>query len=170
MPETRQAFSQWQYLDPMSVTTGGAPGSASKTFPITGDGPEPWFRDRLDQMRSARIPTAEYPDGYLGTVKSRREDRLQKGGQPARVTQKHYQRGVHVGARVDPQSYFWNEDEVHPLAGLIAQAEGRKWAPAMNYVETHLTNDGKPMPRGAMSLVDEGKKTLNNPRLVPRWK
>lgn len=170
MPETRQAFSQWQSLDPMGQQSGGVPGSASKTYPLVGDGPEPWFRDRLDEMRSARIPTAEYPDGYLGTVKSRRQDRLQAAGGSARLTQKHYQRGVHVGARVDPQSYFWQEDTIHPMAGLVAQAEGRKWAPTGNYVETKLTNDGKPMPRGAPSLVDESKKTLNNPRLAPRWK
>lgn len=142
------AFSQWQYLDPLGQQTGGVPGSASKTYPLMGI-PEPWFRDKIDALRAARIPSAEYPDGYLGTVRSRRQDRLTSHG--GRHTQRSYQRGVHVGSRVDPQAYFW-VDEIHPKAGLEAQAKGERWqmTPDPN---THLVNDGKPVLRGARSLA-----------------
>ena len=174
-------FQQWMYLDPMSQQTGGVNGSASKTFPIAGNGPEPWFRDRLDGIRSARIPTAEFPDGYLGTTRTRREDRLTHGG--ARQTKKNYERGVHVGARVDPQSYLWDANIVHPMAGLEAQARGEKWTASMaegfqvthpagvGTAGLHLTNGGKPMPRGSQSLVNHpGASRFNDPRLRPRYR
>jgi hypothetical protein len=165
----QQAFTQWMYLDPLQVVSGGAPGGGDKTYPITGEGPEPWFRDRLDAKRSARIPTAEYPSGYLGAGRTRREDRLVQGG-GSRMTQKGYQRGIHKGAAIDPSDYYWSED-VHPMAGLEAQAQGRKWAPTGDYLDKKLTNDGKPMPRGAMGLaLDPGRDSRIPDRLRPRWK
>lgn len=148
----KNSFSPWQNLTPMGIQTGGAPGNASSTFPIN-NAPEPWFRDRLDALRSARIPTAEYPDGYLGTVRTRREGRLvQHGGH--QQTKRSYERGIHVGARVQPEAYFWT-DEVNPYLGLEHQAVGSKFAP-QGEVETHLMNGGKPGPvRGSGSLLSE---------------
>lgn len=164
-----QAFSEWQYLDPMAQQTGGVPGAASKTYPIRGNGPEPWFRDHLDATRSARIPTAEYPDGYVGTTNTRRESRIQSGGQRPYQTMRNYQRGIHVGARVLPSAYFWT-DEVDPMAGLRAQSEGKKWTQQGEYI-THLTNDGKAGPvRGSISMRDPVRDQTVPPRLYPRWK
>lgn len=153
----KNSFSQWQHLTPMGVQTGGAPGSASQTFPIN-NAPEPWFRDRLDALRSARIPTAEYPDGYLGTVRTRREGRLAAHG-GYRQTKRSYERGIHVGARVSPESYFWT-DAVNPTIGLELEARGQKFAP-QGEVLTHLVNGGKPGPV-------RGSQSLDNPRLRPR--
>src|SRR5437763_11635062 len=66
------------------------------------------YRSGLDARRSAggadRVPSAEYPDGYLGTITARRDDRLLKNVQ-SRLTERSYQRGVHKGERVDPQDY-----------------------------------------------------------------
>jgi hypothetical protein len=38
----------------------------------------PVARDTMDSLRIGvgRVPSAEYPDGYLGTIRSRRDDRL----------------------------------------------------------------------------------------------
>jgi hypothetical protein len=55
-----------------------------------------------------RTPEATYPDGYLGTITSRRDDRL-LGALKGRVNERSYQRGVHKGERIDPGDYFWPE-------------------------------------------------------------
>ena len=142
----QNSFTEWYQ--------GGGPGMASNTFPIN-HAPEPWFRDRLDALRSARIPSADYPDGYLETVRTRRQDRLvaHGGGQAhSSETQRSYERGVHVGARVSPQAYFWTE-ELNPTLGLELQARGQKFAPQGEMIAI-LTNDGKPGPvRGSQSLT-----------------
>lgn len=176
------AFSQWMYLDPWGQQTGGTPGSASKTYPLLGV-PEPWFRDRVDALRAARIPSAEYPDGYLATVRTRRQDRLQ--AHRGRVNQRNYQRGIHVGARVDPQSYFWTP-EFNDKVGLENQAlTGQRWAP-LGDPETHLVNSGKGVPRGGRSLAgmppparvvgtspvphSDEERRLYLKRLAPAWR
>lgn len=162
----QSAFTQWQHFDP---TNSGVPGGGSKVFPLSKSGPEPWYRDDMDKARSAaRTPDAEYPSGYLGTTRSRREDRLKSGGGNRR-TKHHYQRGVHRGSRAEPDAYFWDND-LHPMAGLEAQAQGRKWAPTGGPVNTHLTNDGKNMPRGAQSLAGDPGRTTIPTRVHPGWK
>lgn len=71
----------------------------------------PVARGELDAIRigTGRVPTAEYPDGYLGTLRSRRDDRLLDSIKN-RVGQKSYQRGVHKGERIEPSAYFWSPD------------------------------------------------------------
>jgi hypothetical protein len=103
-------------------------------------------RDILDARRmmdSGRVPTAQYPDGYLGSLGAgdRREDRL-LGAIANRATQRSYQRGVHKGERIDPADYYWT-DEVNPAAALKAQAEGRKWTQTGSLIGSPLVNDGK---------------------------
>ena len=144
--------TQWQ-----GQQAGGVVGAASNTFPIN-NGPEPWFRDRLDAARSGRLATAEYPDGYLSTVRTRRQDRIAAHG-GSRQTQRSYERGIHVGARVDPESYMWT-DVIHPQMGLELQSRGMKFAPQGEF-HTHLVNDGKPGPV-------RGSQSLDHPRLRPR--
>jgi hypothetical protein len=101
-----------------------APFRIAETF-----GPQPYAHNHLDQVRMnwRRTPEATYPDGYLGTLNTRRGDRL-LDGLKARTTSKPYTRGVHKGERLDQRDYFW-PDEFHPLSGIEMQAIGLRWAP-----------------------------------------
>ena len=140
----KNTFTQWQ-------TSDATHGHASRAFPLT-QAPEPWFRDRLDATRSGRLPEADYPSGYLGTTRTRREDRLrQGGGNNTGGTEKSYARGIHVGSRVQPDAYFWS-DAVSNTMGIELQAQGKKFAPKGEAIQ-HLVNDGKPAPvPGSASL------------------
>jgi len=95
------------------------------------------YRSILDARRSmggeARTPSADYPDGYLGTITSRSEDKLLKKVKN-RLNQRSYQRGVHKGERIDPSDYAWR-DGVDPQAGLENEATGARWSPRGNPVE-----------------------------------
>lgn len=103
MPSSHQ---NWQYLGGNgfvgSYTTTGGGGT-----PVTG-------RSELDfaRMGVGKTPGAEYPDGYLGTIRSRRDDRgngtdTVLDSLKNRQNQRAYQRGVHKGERIDPAQYFW---------------------------------------------------------------
>ena len=63
----------------------GAAGMAG-TYTNYGGGGTPVARSELDFLRLGvgRAPQAEYPDGYLGTIRSRRDDR----GRPSSVSDK----------------------------------------------------------------------------------
>lgn len=118
-------MSDWQLLSPNGAPQPGAPvyGGGGKT--LSG------YRDILDARRSAatpHTPNAEYPDGYLGNINSRRSDRLLQAVQ-SRLTQRSYQRGVHKGEKIDNSDYFW-PPEFNNMSGLAAQAQGMKQAPA----------------------------------------
>ena len=128
--------------------------------------PTPVFRDQIDADRAgARVPDAEYPDGYLGALRTRREDRLLRNLKH-RQSQRSYTRGVHVGSRVPPQDYLW-PPEFDPLRGLAAQAAGVRQRPLIELSNEggHLTNEGKPMPRGARSLAPDDPA-----RSIERWR
>ena len=117
----------------------------------------PVARGDLDAMRIAtgRVPSAEYPDGSLGTIRSRRDDRLLDSIKN-RVNQKSYQRGVHKGERVDASAYFWSP-EFNDQMGIKRQMKAKQvnvngvtlWmmpraALNLNLVPApHLVNDGK---------------------------
>lgn len=103
-------------------------------------------RDILDarrMMQTGHVPSAEYPDGYLGTIGAgtRRQDRL-LNNIGNRSTQRSYQRGVHKGERIDPADYYWTDD-VHPGAALAAQARGQRWTQTGTMIGSPLVNDGK---------------------------
>ena len=134
------AFTEWYQ--------GGGPGLASSLYPTSGGG-QPWFKDRMDALRSARIPSADYPDGYLDSVRTRRQDRLVAHGGTS-ATSRSYERGVHVGSRVSPHAYFWTE-ELHPQLGLELEARGQKFAPTGEVIP-HLTNSGKPVGPAAEAV------------------
>lgn len=114
--------NQWQYLAPMGV---GQPGTVNQAGGGGQSSTLSGYRSIQDARRAAaipgRTPQAEYPDGYLGNVNSRRGDKL-LGHIQSRLTQRSYQRGVHKGDRIDPQDYFWN-DQVNPQAGIEAEAQ-----------------------------------------------
>ena len=109
-----QSFSQWQYQP-------GQLGGSVPGVPIPG-AVDPYFRNDMDGMRSMyrRTPEAQFPDGYLGTITSRRGDRM-LDALKARQNQRSYQRGVHKGERIDMSDYSW-PIEFHPLKGILRQA------------------------------------------------
>lgn len=175
--------NNFQYLAPNgqgqvgSTTVGGGGSPAGQA--LSG------YRSILDARRSAaapgRTPQAEYPDGYLGNVNSRREDRL-LGHIQSRLTQRSYQRGVHKGERVDPQDYYWN-DVVNPQAGLQAEARGLKWTQVGSTPVDQINHLGKnhlltpqQYDRVAGSVGLQAPQEIDPirsermARLLPRWK
>jgi hypothetical protein len=110
----------------------------------------PVARGDLDAIRigTGRVPSAEYPDGYLGTIRSRRDDRLLDSIKN-RVGQKSYQRGVHKGERIEGSAYFWSP-EFNDMMGIQRQMRGKRgdliprFSPQMQFAPApHLVNDGK---------------------------
>lgn len=157
---------------PGSSTVGGGGGSQGSrwTRSSSGAGPEPWYRDVLDARRGMhrRTPDAEYPDGYLGTIRSRRDDRL-LDGLKERQNRRSYSRGVHKGERINPTDYFW-PPEFTPDRGLAMQAAGLRQAPLLSYTDVQLVNDGKVTPRGGASLNPDMLRATELSRLAPPWR
>ena len=152
---------------------GDAPFRVAETF-----GPAPRGRDRLDDLRMnwRRTPNAEYPDGYLGTVNSRRGDRL-LDSLKSRMNQRPYQRGIHKGERIDASDYFW-PPEFNQWSGLETQAAGLRWAPPGigQYLEDErYPTDRKVGPRGVPAGNEPPRPFANPDRLptlaaqAPRW-
>jgi hypothetical protein len=82
-------------------------------------------RDPLDAKRMAAgfAPGASYPDGYLGTITNRREDKDLAVLQ-SRLTPNSYQRGVHVGEIVPKGAYYW-EPGFNPQSGIERQMQAQ---------------------------------------------
>ena len=101
-------------------------------------------------------------DGYLGTIRSRRDDRLLDSIK-TRTNQKAYQRGVHKGERIEPSMYFWPEG-LSDMSGIERQQRAQyvanngvmtynvaRNAPQVQLLPApHLVNDGK-----ANTVADE---------------
>jgi len=95
------------------------------------------------------------PDGYLGTIRSRRDDRLLDSIK-SRIGQKSYQRGVHKGERIEPSMYYWTQD-FNADMGIKRQMKAKRvnvngvmvWQIPRSAPQTyltpapHLVNDGK---------------------------
>ena len=143
----------------------------------------PVARDTMDSLRIGvgRVPSAEYPDGYLGTIRSRRDDRLLDSIKN-RVNQKAYQRGVHKGERIEPSMYYWPE-QVHPMMGIERQMKARqvningavvyqsqRSAPQTSLTPApHLVNDGKANTQANQpGTIDERRKAMMA-YLKPAW-
>ena len=92
-------------------------------------GPVPRGHDYLDNLRMywRRTPEATYPDGYLGTVNTRREDRL-LDGLKARTQNRPNTRGIHKGERIDQRDYYWPK-EFNLWTGLQYEMAGVKFSP-----------------------------------------
>ena len=174
------ANSNMQYLPPYGVGQPGAPvqgggGSGQSVRAIP-------FRDPVDAARSmlgARTPSAEYPDGYLGTINSRREDRLLNSLKKS-LNQRAYQRGVHKGERIDPGDYYW-PDEYSNEAGIMRQMAAvpddstgvvvyltQRSAPR-GTLQERLTVLGARLPRGAELVSMDPRAVSNLDRLRPAW-
>lgn len=130
-------MANWTYNapgQPGSITSMGAGGgmNGSQTN-LAG------FRSILDAKRAmvGRTPGAEYPDGYLGSITDRREDKLL---QHVRNNARSYTRGVHKGSRIEPQDYFWPAD-FNPMTGLEHQKKGKKWSAQGSPVERLVYGD-----------------------------
>src|SRR3954470_11123771 len=107
--------NDWQHLTPYGLPIDGNT--------AVGAGGTP-YRSALDATRSAApgfTPDAEYPDGYLGNIQSRREDRLLSAVQ-SRLTNRSYQRGVHKGDKIGQEDYFW-PPSLNMMSGIEAQAQ-----------------------------------------------
>lgn len=143
----------------------------------------PVARGDLDAIRigTGRVPQAEYPDGYLGTIRSRRDDRILDSVK-SRVNQKAYQRGVHKGERIEPSAYYWTPD-FNDQSGVKRQMgakqvdvngvmvwKSKRYAQDIRMIPApHLVNDGK------SNMVSDSPGTLNVQRanqlnyLKPKW-
>lgn len=170
-----------QYIPPFGI---GQPGSVVQGGGAAGPGAAQVlrFRDPVDAARTMmgqRVPSADYPDGYLGTIQSRREDRLLDRLKKD-INQRAYQRGVHKGERIDPGDYYW-PDTFGPDSGLARQAgavedviEGghvfltSRFAPTGTLSE-RLTVLGERMPRGSELLELDPRAVANLDRLRPAW-
>jgi hypothetical protein len=128
----------------------------------------PIARSDMDSLRigTGRVPSAEYPDGYLGTIRSRRDDRLLDSIKN-RVNQKAYQRGVHKGERIEPSSYYWSP-EFGSQMGIQRQLKAK--LVNINGAMQYLVPRGAPESRltPAPKLVNDGKAntTANQPGTI----
>jgi hypothetical protein len=120
------------------------------------------------RMGIGRTPESEYPDGYLGTIRSRRDDKVLDATK-SRVNQRSYQRGVHKGERIDQGDYSWPM-QLQPDRGLRNQKKGLKTV----FVEQlapppQLINDGKTnVPANEPGRIDQ-KRQQQLSRLMPNW-
>jgi hypothetical protein len=152
---------------------GDAPFRVAETF-----GPQPRGRDYLDDLRMnwRRTPAAEYPDGYLGTIETRRGDRL-LDGLKSRMNARPYTRGVHKGERIEHRDYFW-PPEFNQWSALEAEAAGMRfvspglldWLPDERY-----PTDRKTGPRGTPTGDGNPPRPFNADRIpmlrgaAPPW-
>lgn len=122
----------------------------------------PVARGDLDAIRigTGRVPQAEYPDGYLGTIRSRRDDRLLDSIKN-RVNQKSYQRGVHKGERIEPSAYYWSPD-FNDQTSIKRQMKAKQVNinGVMVWTTKKYTQDIRLVP--APHLVNDGKSNMRS--------
>jgi hypothetical protein len=161
------------------------------TYTNYGGGGVPVARNELDELRIGigRAPQAEYPDGYLGTIRTRRDDRGRPNGASenvldslkVRIGQRSYQRGVHKGERIDQQGYYYPAG-LEPHSGIMRQMnavkEGNVYRSTRHVFMAdiapapHLPNDGKAGP----TVKSDSPMYVNNARqdqmarMRPQWK
>lgn len=155
------------YNSPGGATYGGGGGYGA--IGVTG------FRNELDARRSMAGPESQYPDGYLGTIIDRQQDKLLAKVQE-RLTDRSYQRGVHVGSKIGERQYFWNAD-MDPDMGLMREAstaqmdaDGKIWvqkfAPTLDPVE-RLAHMGKTAGLSAPEQMQVARKFGVDPAKNP---
>ena len=151
-----------------------------------GDHGGPSVRSNLDFQRLGvgRVPSAEYPDGYLGSLTTRRRDDKLLDSLKNNLNKKAYQRGVHKGERVDAAQYYW-PSELQPTRGITRQMKSK--LDASSGVVVYYSDRNKPEVEltPAPHLVNDGKANLradepgvlyakaNNSRLLnmrPSWR
>lgn len=162
------AGNNWQVLTapgatfPGGTTVGGGGAGAVQ------------FRDNLDAKRSmqGRTPEAEYPDGYLGTITDRHQDKLLSKVKE-RLNDRSYQRGTHVGSKMGEKAYYW--DGMSPDDGIKREAQFtrgqftmdvRRHAPSGNPVE-RLAHMGKTAGLTPPEQMEIARKYGVNPAMNP---
>jgi hypothetical protein len=120
-------------------------------------------------MGIGRTPQAEYPDGYLGTIRSRRDDRVLDATK-SRVNQRSYQRGVHKGERIDQSDYYWPV-QLNPDRGLRNQRKGVRTVFEQSLTPPpKLVNDGKAnIEANEPGRIDK-KRQAQLARLMPTYR
>ena len=159
------------------------------TNTVYGGGGQPVARSELDFLRIGvgRTPQAEYPDGYLGTIRSRRDDKGRDSsasdrvlnGLKVRIGQRSYQRGVHRGERIDVQDYYYPEG-LDNMRGIARQMKAvkkgnvymskRNVEDAMAMPAPHLPNDGKANMRSTSPMSLDKRRVDQMARMRPNWK
>jgi hypothetical protein len=140
----------------------------------------PIARGELDSLRigTGRVPSAEYPDGYLGTIRSRRDDRL-LDSLKSRVGDKKYQRGVHKGEKIGVDHYYWSmdfSDQTGIKRQMKAKYDGRvfvaeRYAPDPILAPApHLVNDGKSNLKSDAPVTLDGRRLSQMDYLKPSWR
>lgn len=128
-------------------------------------------RDAMDSLRlgQARTPNAEWPDGYLGTIRTRWDDRLVESVQQRENTHP-YSRGVHKGERIGVQAYFW-PSEFQPQRGVENQLRGgpRQTPIGIAVLPVPLTNDGKADIESRQPAQFDPVRSHLLTRLKPSW-
>jgi len=180
MPQSHQ---NWQYL--------GANGYIG-AYATTGGGGTPVSpRSELDYQRLGlgRVPEAEYPDGYLGTIRSRRDDKGKPYAVPdmvldslkSRQNQRGYTRGVHKGEKIGSGQYMWPEGmepdrRLNPKLYSLVDNEGGltmnvlRNSPNVNMAPPpHLVNDGKANVSSNVPAEFNPRTAQNFTHLRPKW-
>jgi hypothetical protein len=156
------------------------------TYTNYGGGGVPVARSELDYLRMGvgREPSAEYPNGYLGTIRSRRDDRGNANGtsdrvldkMKQRVGQRSYQRGVHRGERIDPSDYYYPSglDRDRGIKRQMAAARRGDLVPRNAPVSKlapapHLVNDGKANTKHNAPYEVNQRRVDQISRLKPGW-
>jgi hypothetical protein len=145
----------------------------------------PSVRSNLDFQRLGvgRVPSAEYPDGYLGTLVTRRRDDRLLDSIKNNLNKKAYQRGVHKGERIEPSGYYW-PSELQPTRGISRQMKSKidssegvvvylsqRSAPAMELTpHPHLVNDGKANLRADQPGQLNPKRASQLANMRPAWR
>lgn len=80
-----------------------------------------------------------WPDGYLGTITDRHQDKLMQAVQK-RLQERSYQRGVHVGSRVGQDSYYWGND-FNPQSRLLVQSQAVRNGNTLDVVRNRPSGD-----------------------------
>lgn len=151
-------MSNFSYTPPVgqqgSIAVGGGGG-----LPLAG------FRSILDARLAAatgKTPEAQYPDGYLGSVIDRRQDKLL---QTVRNNARSYTRGVHKGSRISPTDYFWPEDFT-PYMTIEARMQGdnSRYSASGNPVE-RLVHGGKFMTAAEENLLRQEVNIAPDPQM-----
>ena len=169
-------------LAPGSTTVGGG----GQRF--LGETQGVQFRSPLDARRAAKgqLSQAEWPDGYLGNIIDRRQDKLLKAVR-ARQEGPSYQRGVHKGSKIDESEYFWPAEGMGPEEGLRRRAQlmdndglvvmvQKRQAPKGMPI-TILVNDGKSPPQvngesgvPTESVIQDPLQVIHFHKMTPKYR
>jgi hypothetical protein len=166
------AANQMGGLSPSSATVGGGGGM------LYGNTQGIQFRSPLDARRAAKgqLSQAEWPDGYLGNIIDRRQDKLLQAVR-ARQEGPSYQRGVHKGSRIDPKQYFWPADDMGPDEGIDRRTQvavddygmvtmvQKRQAPKGQPIQV-LVNDGKSPPQADGEMNPKKTAVMQDPLQV----